>query len=723
MSRWNGATYFKFFVYLIVVVLINLAGLTLFARFDLTRNRLFSLSDASRHVVGALSEPLTINVFFTRNLPAPHNGTERYLHDLLAEYARHAGRYFNYRFYDVSPDEGDTTALAEENRRLARNYGIQPVQIQAIDKDEVKFQKAYMGMVLIHGDVIERLQAITTTDGLEYRITTAIQKMTRKISALLAIEDKIQVQLYLSSSLGTVAPLMGLNGLTDLPRTLEEVVKRVNSRHYQKLAFERIDPPAGKDMAALGRELDILTLKWPAVPKHQIDPGTGSVGLVLRHAGKHISLPVVQVIQMPIFGTQYQMTPEAGLESMLEDGIEALLDINEDIGVLAGHGTLNLSGPPSRGPMGQIQEEPLEIFRGLLTQNYTIKPVDAAETPIGPGVKSLLILRPSQPLSDWALYQINQFLMRGGDLFVVMDPFKEQALPGRPPIYQPVQSGLEKLLNHWGVKIKPAYVMDKKAYHQRMPQEMGGGEQTLYFAPLIENQNINNHLPLMHNIRGLVALRIAPLELDSERLKATGVTGEVLFSSSKHSWLMQEPINLNPMFANAPPETEMGGPYPLALLLEGAFPSYFEGKPIPVKKKAEDAAENPKTAPDTAEKGPELAGTPETGVFMAKGRPARIFVMASGEMLTDKILDSEGRTPNSIFILNAVDYLNHREELARMRSKEQRFNPLDPVKPEAKALIKAVHILGLPLMVIGLGLLVWLGRVRRQRRIQKMFAQ
>ena len=729
MSKSNAARYVKFLVYLVVVVLVNVAGMTLFARFDLTRNQLFSLSDATRQVVGALNEPLTINVFFTRNLPAPHNGTERYLHDLLAEYARYAGRQFNYRFYDVSPDEGDTTAQAEENRRLARNYGIYPVQIQAIDRDEVKFQKAYMGLVMIHGDLVERLDAITTTDGLEYRITTAIQKMTRKISALLAIKDKIQVQLYLSSTLLPVAPLMGLEGLADLPKTADQVVERLNRRHYHKLAFQRIDPPADQDMTALGQELDILTLKWPDVPKHHVSAGGGAVGLVLSHGSRRISLPVVQVIKLPIFGTQYQMAGEADLEGMLADGIEALLDINENIGVLAGHGTLTLSGPPQRNPMGQIQDEPLETFRALLNGNYTIKPIDPAEKPIGPGLQTLLILRPSEPIDDWSLYQIDQFLMRGGNLFVVLDPFKEMALPGRMPIYQPVDSGLEKLLAHWGVKVPRTYVMDEKAYRQRVPQDMGGGEQTLYFAPLIENQNINEQLPFMHNIRGLVALRIAPLDLDRERLKAISANAEVLFSSSKRSWQMHEPINLNPMYASVPPPNEMDGPFPLAAVLEGAFPSYFEGKPIPerkiAKKEEGDAADAAPPAGQDEKSGekPVVDGVADTGAFLAKGRPARIFVMASAEMLTDKLLDPEGRTPNSIFVLNAVDYLNGREDLARMRSKEQRFNPLDPVRPEGKALIKALNIAGLPLLVVGFGLLVWLGRTRRQRRIRSMFVQ
>nr|MCU0563805.1 GldG family protein [Desulfobacterales bacterium] len=58
----RSAAYLKFAVYLLVVVLVNVAGITLFARWDLTAGRIYSLSDVSRHVVATLSEPLTVNV-------------------------------------------------------------------------------------------------------------------------------------------------------------------------------------------------------------------------------------------------------------------------------------------------------------------------------------------------------------------------------------------------------------------------------------------------------------------------------------------------------------------------------------------------------------------------------------------------------------------------------------------------------------------------------------
>ena len=114
----------RFLMYLAVVVLVNLAGATLFLRLDLTANKAYSLSEASRKAVATLSDPLTVKVFFTGQLPAPYNNIERYLRDLLAEYSVAGNRYFNTQFFDVSEGKGEE---AERNRETAQGYGIHPV--------------------------------------------------------------------------------------------------------------------------------------------------------------------------------------------------------------------------------------------------------------------------------------------------------------------------------------------------------------------------------------------------------------------------------------------------------------------------------------------------------------------------------------------------------------------------------------------------------------------
>jgi ABC-type uncharacterized transport system involved in gliding motility auxiliary subunit len=95
--------------------------------------------------------------------------------------------------------------------------------------------------------------------------------------------------------------------------------------------------------------------------------------------------------------------------------------------------------------------------------------------------------------------------------------------------------------------------------------------------------------------------------------------------------------------------------------------------------------------------------------------------MASSEMMKDNVLDSRGRAANATFILNVVDFLNDREDIAVMRSKEQRVNPLQDTSAATRTFIKTFNIVGLPVLVVIFGLAVWFRRHSRKKYIQMMF--
>jgi ABC-2 type transport system permease protein len=727
--------YIKFIIYLVVIVLINVAGLTLFFRADLTANRLYSISDVSREVVSTLSEPLTIKVFFTKDLPAPYNNTERYLHDLLEEYGVYANRFFNYRFYDVSPDEGDINREAKGNRELARSYGINPVQIQVVDKDQIKFQKAYMGLVLIHGDIIERIPTITTTDGLEYSLTTSIQKLNNKVSALLALHGKISVKLFLSSSLETVAPFMQLKSLPELPQKLKGIVEELNQKNYGKLEFQYLDPTKDPSLDLVAEKHNLLSLKWPALSEGKIPPGKGTIGLVMAYGAKEVELPLVHVFRLPIIGTRYEMVSLDDLKEMINDNMESLIDINEHLGYLADHGTFDMAASPY-GRMAGRQESDVSNFVSLASQTYTLKPVTLGQGPIPDSLNCLVIARPTETFTDYELYQIDQYLMRGKNLAIFLDAFKEEmpsgnAAYGQGPRYVPLSTGLEKLLDYYGISIEKSYVMDENCFKQQLPARLGGGERPIYFAPEIKNQEINHGIPAMKNIKGLITFKISPLELNRDRIAKNGLKAYKLFSSSDKSWEMSGRINFNPMFMQPPPASEPRKSMPLAYMIEGEFPSYFAGKPIPEKKpeKKEESKDktDSKSQDDAKEKAVQkkadvdLSKIQGEGEFVSKGKPGKIFLVASSSMIEDSIVDEKGKTPNAAFILNVIDSLNNRGEVAAMRSKEQRFNPLVETDAGIKTFVKSFNIAGLPVIVVFFGLLVWSHRRSRKRRIQMMF--
>jgi len=730
--------YIKFLVYLAAIVLINIAGLTLFFRADLTANRLYSLSAASKKVVSTIAEPLTIKVFFTKDLPAPHNNTERYLHDLLEEYALSSNRYFNYRFYNVKSDEGSLNDQTKRNQELAQTYGINPVQIQRVEADEVGFQRAYMGLVLIHGDMVERIDAVTTTDGLEYKLTTAIQKLNNKISAMLNLKDKIELKLYFSSSLNIIAPLMQLQDLKKVPEKIESIFAKLNKKNYDKLTYERLDPDKDPSLYEEVEKHHLLALKWPAVPKHQIDAGKGAVGLVIIHGEKTVSVPILQVLNLPLIGTHYEMVDLNNLEEIIDNALEKVVNINENLGYLADHGTLGGPAPTPMMPQGQSN---ITAFKGLASQTYTVQDINLEKEPIPDSLNALVIARPTKEFTDYELYQIDQFLMRGNNLILFPDHFQEvmpggqqQMMMGGQTAFVPIDTGLEKLLSHWGVNIGKSYVLDENCFKQNVSQQMGGGQQSIYFAPLIMNRNINKKIDFIKEIKGMVVLKASPVHIDESRLDQINVKAHRLISSSDKSWEMKPPINLNPMMMSPPPDKKERNKFHLAYLLDGKFPSYFDGKPVPIRTVKEASDEETATLDndkdlkeeniskkETQTKKSELTDVKRSGTFIAKGQPAKIFVMPASDMITDTILDREGRSPNAMFVMNMIDALNDREEIAVMRSKTQQLNPLNAPPAGFKTIIKAFNIVGLPILVVIFGLLVWMRRHARKKRIQMTF--
>jgi len=719
MRDKTTSRYIKFALYILVIVLINIVGITMFTRLDLTGNKVYSLSDVSKEAVSTLSEPLTINVFFTRNLPAPYNTVERYIKDLLAEYSLYSNNYFNYRFYDVNPEDESGADKSAENRKLAGDYGIYPIQIQAYEKDEVKFKKAYMGLAIIHGDMVERIPTITTTDGLEYKLTTSIRKLNNKISALINLKNQVQVKLYLSSSLKQVAPYMQLKGLPALSDTVKGMVNDLGKTMYGKLSYSFADPATQSEMDDLVDKYNLMKLQWPDIPKGNIGAGSGVIGLVMEYENNVTMLPVLNVFRVPLFGTQYKLAEGEDLENMITESIELLIGINEDMGYLEDHGTLK------KYAMGANQnQEVITNFSQLASKSYRLKDVALAKEDIPEGLGCLIIAGPTEEFNDYELYQIDQALMRGMNLAIFMDSFREVMMPNQqnnpyqqqPPQFIPLNTGLEKLLDSYGVRIRKSIVLDENSYKQRLPQQYGGGEQLLYFAPIIQSEFINADIDYMENIKGLIMLKTSPVEIDEARIAELNINAQRLFSSSKQSWEMRDNINLNPMYMKPPANGDMKS-LPLAYILEGRFPSYFTGKPIPEKPKRDTGEQGQVDEPS----GTDLSQITGTGDFISTSQGAKIFLISTSEVLKNNLLDAEGASANAMFVMNILDVLNNRQDIAQMRSKILSFNPLSETNAGTKTFIKSLNIVGLPVIVVVFGLLMWLKRHMRRKHIELMF--
>ena len=162
----------RVFLILGIIIFVNIIAVRFFTRFDLTKSKIYTLSDASKRIVKNLDDKFVVKAYFTADLPAPYNNNRRYLQDQLDEYRAYGGGNFQYEFIDPSKKE--------EIEQEAQRYGIPPVQVQVVKEDKFQVEKAYMGLVFLYGDKQDRMPVVRDMDNLEYEISSALKRMTSK---------------------------------------------------------------------------------------------------------------------------------------------------------------------------------------------------------------------------------------------------------------------------------------------------------------------------------------------------------------------------------------------------------------------------------------------------------------------------------------------------------------------------------------------------------------
>ena len=179
-----------------ILVLVNVLGVSLWGRLDLTRDHEFTLSQATRKTLSGLDDPVTVTAYFTRDLPPPFSENARYVKDLLGEYYAHSGGHLRYRFVDPESEEtaADQKARKEVRRDIfgravrqetsvekkLQGLGVVPVQVTVDKDDKATTRRAYMGLVVRYHDRTQAVPVVKNTNGLEYELTTLIRKVTRK---------------------------------------------------------------------------------------------------------------------------------------------------------------------------------------------------------------------------------------------------------------------------------------------------------------------------------------------------------------------------------------------------------------------------------------------------------------------------------------------------------------------------------------------------------------
>ena len=156
-------------LFVLIIVVINLISEQLFFRLDLTENKQYTLSKATKNILKDLSEPVTVKAYFSKDLPSQLIKTRNDFREMLVEYGKLSGQKVVFEF--ISPDTD------ESREQEAMQNGIQPVMINVREKDQMKQQRAYMGAVLSIGERQEIIPVVEPGLAMEYTLSTSIKKL------------------------------------------------------------------------------------------------------------------------------------------------------------------------------------------------------------------------------------------------------------------------------------------------------------------------------------------------------------------------------------------------------------------------------------------------------------------------------------------------------------------------------------------------------------------
>jgi len=667
-------------------------------RVDLTQQREYSLSRATRDLLGNLQEPLLVRGYFsekTHPLLAPLVPTIR---DMLQEYQVASGGKVQLEIVDPATDP-DKEAEANQT------YGIRPTPFQVTDRYEASVINSYFDVLIRYGDQSEVLtfddliEVVPRRDGvdvrlrnLEYDLTRSIKKVVygfQSIDAVLAgLSAPAELTLYLT-------PDALPEWLAEVPATIEQVAGDIAGKSGGKFVYRVVNPDAPDSPVTRQQLYDLYGLQ----------PFAASL-----FSNESYYFHMVLTI-----GDQAQVIyPQGDLsEAEIRTAVEAALK-RASSGFLQVVGLWTPPAQPTQDMFGQTQQ-PLASWQQVeetLGREYEVRPVDLSTGQVEADVDVLVVIAPKN-MTDQERFAVDQYLMRGGSVVAAAGNYSLIPDPMTGGLgLEPVQNGLQDMLASYGITVTQALVLDPQNEPFPVPVVRQVGDyqveeiQSLDYPFFVDvrSDGMAADNPIVSNLPAVTVNFASPITLDEARNAAREV--QVLLRSSPASWTQTE-LNIQPNFELYPqagfPVGDQPQSYVLAVAVQGTFESAFKGKPAP----SAGGEEGGETSQQS------------TGVIEMSPDTARLVVVGSGEFLDDIIFRissalTQDRYLNSLqFLQNAVSWSTEDLDLLSIRSRGTYARVLRPMSEREQSLWEgANYVLALlALVVIGV---VWNLRTRNE---------
>jgi len=178
-----------------ILIVLNVLGSLFFHRFDLTKDKRYTLSETSLKIVKQVKNPLSIKIYMQGELPADFRRLQQETKQLLEEFQAYNN---NIVFEFVNPMENEDESM--EMVKSLYQKGLTPVNITVDDKGKQSQAMVFPWAIAVYNNkevnipLLKNIMGASTTQKvigsiqhLEYSIADAINKITKDRQKKVAI--------------------------------------------------------------------------------------------------------------------------------------------------------------------------------------------------------------------------------------------------------------------------------------------------------------------------------------------------------------------------------------------------------------------------------------------------------------------------------------------------------------------------------------------------------
>lgn len=436
-------------------------------------------------------------------------------------------------------------------------------------------------------------QRIDLTEGALYTLSEGTRGVIAKL------ESPVKIRFYFSQSDASV-PLV----LKAFGRRVEDLLGEFRQVSGGKIVVEKLDPQPdsdAEDSAALdGVEAQVT--------------GAGErfyLGVSVSRLDQKFALPALTLDRERLL--EYDLTRAIGRTTTAKKPV---------VGVMTPLPAFGRGGNPM---MGMPAQEPW-VFTSELRRDYDVKRIDPNAEQIEDDIGVLLVIHP-RGISEQAQYAIDQFVMRGGRLVALLDPYAYfDQIPGMGRAEGGTASSLDRLLKAWGVGFDATKVVTDMKFLS------GAGPRALPTLLSLSGSALNPEDVTTSRL-GFVLMPFSGAFSGTAR---EGIRQTVLINSSTYSALSDASASMTQGDAAVKDFAPSGKEHPLAIRLTGKFKTAFpEGRPV-----------RPEKTGDKGDKKADKAGAGKAGPAAAvAASPARVHLSAS-------------KDENAVVLVGDTDFLN-----------------------------------------------------------------